>query len=285
VKTRSEDDRSLAGIEEAFAREQRERARLEELDRRGQLVAETLQRRLLPAALMDVEGLALEARYLPGGAEADIGGDWYDVFAGAAGRTIAVVGDVGAKGVLAAAQMGQLRSVVRALGMGAESPAELIAAVNRFLRDDDAPYATLAAVMVEPMTAVCRFAVAGHPPPLVVDTAGRAWFAEGGRNLPLGADPGSRADDATLRLERGASIVLYTDGLVESRRRPLDEGLERLRRAAVSARASDAAFLDGLTSRVLSADDPLCDDVAVLAVTVEHQRGPTAVGRGAAGLR
>jgi serine phosphatase RsbU (regulator of sigma subunit) len=269
VETRSEDDRSLAGIEEAYARERRQRARLEELYRREHLIAETLQRSLMPDTLMEVDGLGFAARYLPGSSEANIGGDWYDVFPGAGGRVLAVVGDVGGKGVLAAAQMGQLRSVVRALGMGAETPAELVAAVNRYLRDENAPYATLAAVTVDPVTAVCRFALAGHPPPLVMDTAGRAWFADGGRNLPLGADQDARTDDATVRLERGATLLLYTDGLVESRRRPLDEGLERLRRAAEEARASEVPFLDGLMARML-AGDPRRDDVAVLSVTVEQ---------------
>ena len=277
------DDRSRRELEEAYLREREARTRFERLYRREHRIAEILQRNAMPETPMEVDGLTLSARYLPGSSEADIGGDWYDVFPGPEGKVSAVVGDVGGKGILAAAQMGQLRSVVRALGMGLESPSELVAAVNRFLDDDLAPYATLAVVTIDPRTAECRFALAGHPPPLVLDAGGRARFPEGGRNLPLGADGLYRPDDEPVDLEPGATLLLYTDGLVETRSRPLDEGLDRLRLAAEEARRSPVPFLDGLLARMTLPEERR-DDVALLAITVEHvpgarQGAPTAPRR------
>ena len=267
------EDRARRKLEKAYLRERQARARLERLYERERRITEVLQRSAMPETPMDVDGFVFSARYLPGSSEADIGGDWYDVFPGPDGRVAAVVGDVGGKGILAAAQMGQLRSVVRALGMGSESPAELVAAVNRYLKDDDAPYATLAVVTLDPATAECRFALAGHPPPLVLDAGGRARFPDGGRNPPLGADGESRPDDEPVDLEPGATLVLYTDGLVESRSRPLDEGLERLRLAAEAALRSPVPFLDGLLARMTLADSRR-DDIALLSVTVEPVPGP-----------
>lgn len=265
-------DAARRELEEAYLRERQARARLERLYERERRITEVLQRNAMPETPMDVDGVGFSARYLPGSSEADIGGDWYDVFPGPNGFVTAVVGDVGGKGILAAAQMGQLRSAVRALGMGSESPAELVGAVNRYLRDDDAPYATLAVVTLEPSTAECRFALAGHPPPLVLDVAGRAFFPDGGRNPPLGADVDNRPDDEPLELEPGTMLLLYTDGLVESRTRPLDEGLERLQLAAEAAFRSHVPFLDGLLARMMLVENRL-DDVALLSVTVEGVAG------------
>jgi serine phosphatase RsbU (regulator of sigma subunit) len=265
-------DAARRELEEAYLRERQARARLERLYERERRITEVLQRNAMPETPMDVDGVGFSARYLPGSSEADIGGDWYDVFPGPNGFVTAVVGDVGGKGILAAAQMGQLRSAVRALGMGSESPAELVGAVNRYLRDDDAPYATLAVVTLEPSTAECRFALAGHPPPLVLDVAGRAFFPDGGRNPPLGADVDNRPDDEPLELEPGTMLLLYTDGLVESRTRPLDEGLERLQLAAEAAFRSQVPFLDGLLARMMLVENRL-DDVALLSVTVEGVAG------------
>ena len=126
----------------------------------------------------------------------------------------------------------------------------------------------IAVVTFDPDTPACRFALAGHPPPLVVDAAGEARFADGGRNLPLGAAVEFPTVEARVELAPGDTLLLYTDGLVESRARPLDEGLERLRSAASASRASAVPFLDGLLRRLVD-DERRADDIALLAVTVE----------------
>jgi serine phosphatase RsbU (regulator of sigma subunit) len=259
-------DHDLAVLE-ILARQARQALENARLYQREHRIAETLQRSVMPESLMEVDGLRFSARYLPGSSEADIGGDWYDVSPGLDGSVHAVVGDVGGKGVIAAAQMGQLRSVVRAIGMGTRSPAELLASVDRYLHDQDVLYATLAVVTIDPDTAACRFALAGHPPPLLVDAEGRARFVEGGRNLPLGADVELPTVEASADLAPGDTLLLYTDGLVERRARPLDEGLERLRSAASAARESAVPFLDGLLLRLV--DERRADDIALLAITVE----------------
>jgi serine phosphatase RsbU (regulator of sigma subunit) len=254
---------------EILAREARQALENARLYQREHRIAETLQRSVMPESLMEVDGLRFSARYLPGSSEADIGGDWYDVFRGAEGSVHAVVGDVGGKGVIAAAQMGQLRSVVRAIGMSTRAPAELLSSVDRYLHDQDVLYATLAVVTIEPGTTTCCFALAGHPPPLVVDASGDARFLEGGRNLPLGAEIELPTVEARIHLVPGDTLLLYTDGLVERRSRPLDEGLDRLRCEASAARASAVPFLDGLLLRLVD-DARRSDDIALLAVTVDE---------------
>jgi serine phosphatase RsbU (regulator of sigma subunit) len=170
--------------------------------------------------------------------------------------------------------MGQLRSVVRAIGMDAECPGELLASVDRYLHErylheQDAFYATLAVVTIDRDTASGRFAPAGHPPPLLVDAAGMARFVDGGRNLPLGAEVELPTVEGRIDLAPGDTLLLYTDGLVERRARPPDDGLDRLRRAAAAARGSAVPFLDGLLLRLVD-PDRRADDIALLAVTVEE---------------
>ena len=235
-------------------------------------IAETLQRTAMPETLTDVDGLRFAARYLPGSSEADIGGDWYDVFAGRDGSVWAVVGDVGGKGVIAAARMGQLRSVVRALALGAARPGELLRAVNRTLQHEDWLFATLVVLTIEPATATCRFALAGHPPPLLVESGGRCRFLDGGRNVPLGAEVDLPTVDDEVRLRPGDTLVLYTDGLVEKHTQPLDEGMERLLEAAAGARRSSVPFLDGLLARMVP-EARRADDVALLSIAVEEVPG------------
>ena len=161
--------------------------KLSEAYQRDHAVAETLQRSLLPESLPKIEGLQLDARYLPASASAAIGGDWYDAVELEDGRVAVVVGDVVGHGLRAAVVMGQLRTAFRAYAMLGTSPADTLARLNRLLMKESAELmATALYLLLDRDTGQVWFASAGHPPALVVSRESEPRFLEGGRSLPLG---------------------------------------------------------------------------------------------------
>ncbi len=234
------------------------------------VVAETLQRSVLPETVPSMEGVRVGALYLPGSNAVDVGGDWFDTLMLPDGRLGFVVGDVVGKGVQAAATMAQLRNGMRALTLDAQSPAETVTKVNVLLEHYiDVPFATLAYLAFDPETLDVTLASAGHPPPLVVAPDGSTRYLEGEGGLPLGVDAGVAYTEHTETLEPGSIIVLYTDGLVERRGRSIDEGLAALARAAEEAPRDPDAFVDALVGRMLGADARQ-DDVALLAIMLDQ---------------
>ncbi len=229
-------------------------------------IAETLQRSILPEQLPSVYGITVAARYLPGTVGVDVGGDWYDVIQLDGGRIGLVIGDVVGKGVQAAAMMGQLRNALRAFAFEHDDPRLVVSRLGRLTEGMvDAPFATLAYLVIDPRERRVQYVVAGHPPPLIRAADGTTSFLESGRSLPIGVDASLAFEAGEEQLDPGSTILLYTDGLVERRGTPLDEGLDRL---AVAA-SSDAGDVEDLVESVISAlvgleDRP--DDVAVLAV-------------------
>jgi anti-sigma regulatory factor (Ser/Thr protein kinase) len=136
--------------------------------------------------------------------------------------------------------------------------------LDRFLQElDPDNMATMIYLVVEPETATIEFVNAGHPPPLLLEAEGKTSYLEGGAAMPLGVVPRARHKKSVARLEEGATLLLYTDGLVEQPGVPIDDGLERLSIAAT------ASFVDleGLCDRVLESMVPgeAKDDVALLA--------------------
>ena len=233
------------------------------------IVAETLQRSVLPETLPSMEGVRVSAVYLPGSTAVDVGGDWFDTLTLPDGRLGFVVGDVVGKGVQAASTMAQLRNGMRALTLDTSSPATTVMKLNMLLENYiDVPFATLAYVALDPETHAVTLASAGHPPPLVVGPGGETSFLESSGGLPLGVDVGTVYTDTTTVLERGSVVVLYTDGLVERRGRSIDDGLADLARAAQRAPRTPEAFVDSLVRDLLGADERF-DDVAVLAVFLD----------------
>jgi serine/threonine-protein kinase RsbW len=204
-----------------------ENARLYEQQRS---VAHALQHSLLAAAPPDDPRFAVAAHYQPGVRTLEVGGDWHDTFLLSEGCVALVVGDVVGRGIEAATAMGQLRSAIRALAAAEAGPARLLEQLDRFVaRIDAAQNATVAYAQVALDSGRMQFACAGHPPPLLDPATGPPRLLWDGRSAPLGAYAGGvERVEAEVTLDAGERLLLYTDGLVERRGRPIDAGLERL---------------------------------------------------------
>ncbi|WP_173456698.1 SpoIIE family protein phosphatase [Streptomyces sp. NRRL S-31] len=238
---------------------------------REHALAVTLQRSLLPRALPEQNALDVGYRYLP--AQSGVSGDWFDVIPLPGGRVALVVGDVVGHGLHAAATMGRLRTAVHNFSTLDLPPDELLQhlddLVGRIDLDEECPErageivgATCLYAIYDPVSRRCVMARAGHPAPALVRPDGEVAFADlpAGPLLGLGGLPFRTAE---LELAEGSQLVLYTDGLIEDRRRDLDEGLELLRRALAghpgrSPEESCRAVLERLLP------ERPCDDVALL---------------------
>ncbi len=233
---------------------------------RQRTVSETLQQSLLPERLPDIPGLTTAARYVPGGPDVDIGGDWYDVMQLPGAGIGLALGDVVGRGERAAALMGQLRNAVRAYAFEGQAPADILDNVNGLLLDAGSEHmATLVFGILDAESGDFRYVNAGHPPPLLVTPDGDARYLESGTGPPVGSLPTARYGEAVARLDPGATLLLYTDGLVEDRTLPLEEGLQRLHDAVIGGPDDLEAFCSHVMRRVVGAT-PCDDDVALLAV-------------------
>ena len=225
---------------------------------------EMLQRSLLPETLPELESVLVAARYLPGGAE--VGGDWYDAVQLGDGRLGVAMGDVVGHGLGAAALMGQLRHATRAYALEGHPPGAVLDRLDRLMRTlDGGQMATLLYLVVEPDRSSVRLASAGHVPPLLVGRDGRAAFLDAAPDPPLGVFATSSHSELEVPLEPGATLILYTDGLVEQRGASIDEGLEALRTAAADPGEDPEALCDRLMAAMLDVHAP-DDDIALLAL-------------------
>jgi serine phosphatase RsbU (regulator of sigma subunit)/anti-sigma regulatory factor (Ser/Thr protein kinase) len=231
-----------------------------------QTIAETLQRSVLPVSLPRVEGVQLAARYLPGTAQLDVGGDWFDAIQLPDGQLGLVVGDVVGKGVQAAASMAQLRNAIRAFSVERLKPPSTLTRLSR-LADEvlDTPFATVVYLAIDPEKGIGRMSSAGHPPPVIAYPDGRVGLLEHARGLPLGTGISTKYRQETLELPAGTVIVLYTDGLVERRGRSIDDGLRDLQIAVLDAPKDPDRLLEHILDRVVGSGER-GDDIALLAV-------------------
>ena len=236
-----------------------------------QEIADTLQHSLLPRGLPALDGLTATARYLPGQRGTQAGGDWYDVLPLPDGRVAIAVGDVVGNGAAAAAVMGQLRSALATLLLEGHAPAQALDLLDRFATQvEGARVSTAACLLLDPVSGRLVYSRAGHPPPLVLDDDGPR-FLDGGLGAALDLAVGGRRGDAETVLRPGATLLLYTDGLVERRGATLDTGLERLAATAAELTGEDpAALVDALLGRLL--DGGPVDDVAVVAARLSPAR-------------
>ena len=233
--------------------------------RRERDIAMRLQRSLLSGELPTDRRLVLDVAYQPGVSGLEVGGDWYDAFEVVDGTTLGlVVGDVVGRGIEAAATMGQLRSAVRALASTGLGPGQLLGALDGYARRHGVGrMATLVYAELDLPSGDLRYSCAGHPPPLIWAPGEEPYYLWEGRSQPLDAFGASAAPrpEATCTLPPGSTLMLYTDGLVERRDRPIDQGMEELR--AALTRLGDRQDLAGAVSRELS-DDKHDDDVCVV---------------------
>ncbi len=288
--TRDADGRPLRvyGIVQDVTEQETGAKRLAEVERqlveqRRSLAAEhelagRLQRIILPIpeGPIVLPGLKVALRYLPAGQESLVGGDWYHAAELRDGSVLLAVGDVAGHGTQAATTMAQLRHALRALAVTTSDPGELLSHLNRLTceLEEETPELSATAVVArfDPATRQVVWAQAGHPPPLL---------SRGGRTAPLerpaGAMLGVIADaeysTARLDLRIGDVLLLYTDGLVEHRRRGPDDGLASVISTVDEAvRASPEQPLAQLLSRLRQANPD--DDTCILAarpVTGETQ--------------
>ncbi|MFG2596540.1 SpoIIE family protein phosphatase [Streptomyces sp. NPDC048462] len=197
-------------------------------------IAATLQRALL-TNLPHVPGLELAAHYQPSQHAAEVGGDWYDAFPLEGGDTALVIGDVTGHDIQAASRMSELRNMLRALAVDRpeESPGQILQRLDTAqARLSLADSATTVLARLRPDDAGSwdlAWSIAGHPPPLLITADGNTTFLTGGKSLLLGVRPSTERPTAEIRLPAGATLLLYTDGLIESRTQNLDTGMTRLR--------------------------------------------------------
>jgi serine phosphatase RsbU (regulator of sigma subunit) len=254
--------------------EQAEKARAE--------IAQTLQHGLLPSPLPHIPGWSLAAMYRPAGAENEVGGDFYDAFQ-VAGGWMVVIGDVTGRGARAASITALARYTLRTAAVLTDDPLVALAALNRaLLSRKDASLCSIAAVALsEDPAEPVRLAVAGHPPPLLVD--GEDVSEAAGSDPVLGAFADVEWEIAEASVEAGQQLVLITDGITEAAGAEGRFGEERLRAELVGARnpAHAVQRLEGaLNSFSAGAPD---DDAAILAIARSPIEAPPIASASLAG--
>ena len=260
----SAEQRAAVGTLAAQCAQALDRARLHHAEHE---VAEVLQRSLLPAALPDLPRLASSARYLPAATDSQAGGDWYDLLPVGESTVALAVGDVVGHGPSAAAVMGQLRSALAGYLLDGHPPAAALERLDRFAqRVDGAAGSTCACLTLDWSTGQLTWALAGHPPVLLVDAEGGARFLPGGAGTVLGVTRRPPYSQASTTIEPGASVVLFTDGLVERREAVIDAGLEWLASAAGEAGDLDPDALATVLVATAHDGDGPADDVALVVV-------------------
>jgi serine phosphatase RsbU (regulator of sigma subunit)/anti-sigma regulatory factor (Ser/Thr protein kinase) len=199
---------------------------------RERATALTLQRSLLPISLSAPSTVEVRHRYLPGSKLVEVGGDWYESIALPGARVALIVGDVAGHGVKAAVTMGRLRTALHTLANLELPPAEALHVMHELMVElgvQEPHFATCVYAVYDATTGRLEIASAGHLPPLLVPPSGVGELLEIPPAPPLGVEGGLAIESKEFQVEDGSLFVIYTDGLVESRGRDIDDGLERLR--------------------------------------------------------
>jgi serine phosphatase RsbU (regulator of sigma subunit) len=227
-------------------------------------IAQTLQHALLPAELPQLRGLQTSARYEAGVEGVDIGGDWYDAIELDNKRLLLVVGDVSGRGLHAATTMAALRYAIHAYAAQGDNPETILTKLNKLVSvKSSGQLATVLCALVDPDARELTVTSAGHLPPLLISD-GRGEFVKTDVGLPIGVDRNASYTSATVTVAPGATLLAFTDGLVERRGESIDVGLGRLRQHATSNHAT----LDELLTRVVSnlRQDGSDDDTAIAGI-------------------
>ncbi|GAB2865989.1 SpoIIE family protein phosphatase [Streptomyces deserti] len=246
-----------------------------------------LQRTMLPQlGRQRIPGMSLAARYVPTGGGLQVGGDWYDVIPLPSGRFALVIGDVQGHDVRAAGLMGQLRIALRAYASEGHRPDAVLSRASRFLHgvNDADPaelrFATCLYVEVDPVGGVLEVARAGHPDPAIRMADGTVLSRPTAGGLPLGIDPDADYPTTRLVLEPGETMLICTDGLIETGGHDLETGWQRVRSILESHRGDLEELADALVQAVHGPSShhttgPLADrredDIAMLLLCREGE--------------
>lgn len=243
--------------------------------REDRAAAAALQRSLLPSALPVVTGVEAAARYVPG--EGQVGGDWYDVFPLPGGELGVVIGDVAGSGLAGAVVMGRMRSALRAYALEYPDPADVLRKLDQKMQYFEGEVmATMSYAVLDPASGQLRISSAGHFPPVIAAPGRRGALAEIAVDAPIGVADAPRRQVTTLTLASGAVLCFFTDGLVERRDEPLDDGIARLC-ATVSPGLPENVCIS-VMSALVGREHP-GDDIALLAL--RWQREPAVLTQSA----
>jgi signal transduction histidine kinase/DNA-binding response OmpR family regulator/serine phosphatase RsbU (regulator of sigma subunit) len=234
-------------------------------------IADELQRSLLPSSELVVRGLEVAAYYRAGSVDSRVGGDWYDAIALDDGRTAVVIGDVMGRGVRAAVVMGQLRAAIRAYAGLPLEPSAVMSQLNRVVGAlDEEQLVTCVYAVYDPVAQTLTFANAGHPPPLLSAGGGVRRLRGSRSDPPLGSGATAWAEHV-VPFGAGATLALYTDGLVERRDEALDAGIDDVATALGAATCA----LPELPGHLVTATtaDALDDDTAILVARPRRDAG------------
>ncbi len=235
--------------------------RVYEVDEQRETAVALQHAMLGPASLPD--GFAV--RYHPASRPLQVGGDWYDVVNLDAGRVALIVGDCVGHGLVAATVMGQLRSACRALLLEKSSPSAVLAGLDRFAaRLPGADCTTAFCAVLTLSTGELVYSSAGHPPAIIVHSDGATRLLESGQGFPLTVRADHGRPEASVTMPPRSTLLLYTDGLVERRGDPIEDGMARAAHLVDGGRSSE---LDELADTLMSRLEPTGgypDDVAIL---------------------
>jgi len=236
-----------------------------ETSHRDHIIAETLQRSVLPDALPEIPGLDLAMRYIPATDGADVGGDWYDAFPLDGSHVGLVIGDVVGHSITSASITGQVRNLLRAYALDKPGPADVLhctnSAIARLLPE---AVATAFFAVLDLTTGDLSYASAGHPPPACVIGAGQAGYLAAASGAMLGA-PGGAFTAGHQHIVPGTALLLYTDGLIEHRHRDITQGLDELAGAMRQSAGLTAEQICTTVQAALLGATPRADDVCLLA--------------------
>ncbi len=227
-------------------------------------IAQTLQHALLPERLPKIQGIETSARYETGVEGVDIGGDWYDLIALDDRRLLLVVGDVSGRGVRAAATMAALRFAIQAYAAQDDPPDEILSKLSKLVNvGRSGQLATILCALVDVEARRLTVTSAGHLPPLLISD-GTGTFVQSEVGVPIGVRSGATYTSTSIDTPPAATLLAFTDGLVERRGESIDEGLARLRRAALTNHVP----LDELVGRLIEELrlDGGDDDTAIAAL-------------------
>jgi hypothetical protein len=226
-------------------------------------IAQSLQNALLPEELPQIEGLEMAAVYDAGMPGVDVGGDWYDMIRLGPDRLLIVVGDVSGRGIRAAAAMASLRSAVQYAAQA--DPPEIFLPKLSGLRSlrEQGQLATVLCMVVDLEEHLVHVTSAGHLPPLLIHD-GQSEFLHSEVGLPIGVDTDSSYVSTSFSVPSGASLLGFTDGLVERHGENLDDGLERLGQTALDSSGDLRGMMDQILERVRGSES--VDDTAIVGV-------------------